>query len=226
MDDSSGKPAVTEWGSFATPVFASRYPQPERFNAELRRFILHQESQGDRYRNPDYIPSNQVRIFESSFDLFKDPHPAIQELKGFFLHGILHAVMQTNEYDRSDVERLRVFTDAWYHVTRFGGFISSHIHSNATWSAVYMVDPGRQPDDMPKGGVLNFKDPRVTANMYLDPGNQKWHEPYHLGSINYEMRPGDLLVFPSFIQHEVTPYFGQEPRITVAANCSFRWQEA
>jgi hypothetical protein len=36
------------------------------------------------------------------------------------------------------------------------------------------------------------------------------------------MQPGDLMVFPSFVQHEVTPYFGQAPRITVAANCSFR----
>ncbi len=39
------------------------------------------------------------------------------------------------------------------------------------------------------------------------------------------MRPGDLLVFPSYVQHEVTPYFGEQPRITVAANCSFRWKD-
>jgi uncharacterized protein (TIGR02466 family) len=225
MIEQAARPEVSRWGAFASPVFSSRYPQPERLNRELRTFILDQEAQGDRYRNPEYIPSNQVRIFESSFDLFKDPSRVIQELKGFFLHGILQAVMQTNGYAREELERLRVITDAWYHVTRFGGYISSHIHSNASWSAVYMVDPGRQPEDLPKGGVLNFKDPRVTANMYLDPGNQKWQKPFHLGSINYELRPGDLMVFPAFIQHEVTPYFGQEPRITVAANCSFRWQD-
>ena len=219
----SAKPEITAWGDFSTPVFSSRYPQPGLLNTELKKFILGQESEGEKYRNPEYIPSNQVRIFESSFDLFKDPNRAIQELKMFFLHGIVHAVTATNGYSIEECDRLKVITDAWYHVTRFGGYISSHTHPNASWSAVYMVDPGEQPADMPKGGMLNFKDPRTNANMYRDPGNDNWKKPHHVGSINYEMRPGDLLVFPAFVQHEVTPYFGKAPRITVAANCSFRW---
>ena len=225
MSQSPSKPEINSWGDFATPMFSSRYPQPELLNAELSKFILGQESEGEKYRNPEYIPSNQVGIFESSFDLFKDPNRAVQELKMFFLHGIVHAVAKTNEYTMEQCEKLKVITDAWYHVTRFGGYISSHLHPNASWSAVYMVDPGEPGPGLPGGGVLNFKDPRTTANMYMDPGNQNWKKPHHVGSINYVMRPGDLLVFPSFIQHEVTPYMGQKPRLTVAANCSFRWAE-
>jgi len=223
------RPEITSWGDFSNPIYSTRYPQPELFNSALKKFILGQESHGEKYRNPNYIPdhnrSNQSGVFESSFDLFKDPDAGIQELKKFFLYGVLHAVAETNGYSMQQCETLRVMTDAWYHVTRFGGYISSHTHPNATWSAIYMVDPGEQPADMPMGGMLNFKDPRVTANMYLDPGNQSWKKPYHLGSINYELRPGDLLVFPSYLQHEVKPYFGQRPRITVAANCSFKWQD-
>jgi uncharacterized protein (TIGR02466 family) len=225
MSSSTGKPEIASWGDFSTPVFSTRYPRPDGINAGLKKYILGQEAQGEKFRNPEYIPSNQVNIFESSFDLFKEPAPVIQELKMFFMHGIVHAVAQTNGYSLEACEKLRVITDAWYHVTHFGGYISSHTHPNASWSAVYMVDPGEQPENMPKGGLLNFKDPRFAANMYLDPGNQNWKKPYHFGSINFEMRPGDLLVFPAYIQHEVTPYYGQLPRITVAANCSFRWQD-
>ena len=103
------KPEISSWGDFATPIFSSRYPQPELLNTALKKFILDQEAQGERFRNPDYIPSNQVQIFESSFDLFKDPDRAIQELKMFFMHGILHAVAETNGYsvDRIDSSRLR-----------------------------------------------------------------------------------------------------------------------
>jgi uncharacterized protein (TIGR02466 family) len=229
MSNTGPKPAIENWGEFSTPIFSTSYPQAERFNAKLKTFILNQESQGNKYRNPEYIPSNQVEIFESSFDLFKDPDPAIQELKMFFLHAIVNAVAKTNAYSMEKCGKLQVITDAWYHVTHFGGYISSHIHSNASWSAVYMVDPGSSEPDMPsgghRGGVLNFKDPRVTANMYVDAGNQSWIRPHHIGSVNFEMQPGDLLVFPSFIQHEVTPYFGKIPRISVAANCSFSWTE-
>jgi uncharacterized protein (TIGR02466 family) len=221
MQNTAQQPDIKAWGDFATPLYSTQHPQAATLNAQLSSFILGQEAQGEKYRNPDYIPSNQVKIFESTFDLFKDPTPCIQELKQFFLFGILHAVAKTNDYSMEECNKLRVITDAWYHVTRFGGYISNHTHPNASWSAVYMVDPGEQPDDLPKGGVLSFKDPRPHANMYLDPGNERWIRQFHMGSLNYEMRPGDLLVFPSFIQHEVTPYLGQAPRLTIAANCSF-----
>lgn len=226
MPANTQKPEIKSWGDFSTPVFSASYPQPKALNEALKSHILEQEAQGEKYRNKEYIPSNQVRIFESTFDLFRDPHPAIQELKMFFLHGVLHAVASTNGYSPEDCSRLRVITDAWYHVTRFGGYISSHIHSNASWSAVYMVDPGETPTDLPLSGTLNFKDPRTTAHMYRDAGNSNWQRPHHVGSVNYPMKPGELLVFPSFIQHEVTPYLGKLPRITVAANYSFRWQES
>ena len=217
------KPVIRSWGEFSTPVFSSQYPHADALNAELKKFILGQEAQGEKYRNPEHIPSNQVRIFESSFDLFKDTNKAIQELKMFFLYGIVHAVREINGYSQEECGKLRVLTDAWYHVTHFGGYISSHTHPNASWSAVYMVDPGGPAEDLPKGGMLNVKDPRPNANMYLDPGNRNWKRPHHVGSVNFEMQPGELLVFPSFLQHEVTPYFGKQPRITVAANCSFHW---
>ena len=34
-------------------------------------------------------------------------------------------------------------------------------------------------------------------------------------------RPGQLVVFPSYLFHEVTPYYGSDTRITVASNCWF-----
>jgi hypothetical protein len=74
--------------------------------------------------------------------------------------------------------------------------------------------------------VLNFKDPRPHANMYLDPGNLSWSRPNHMGSVNFPMQPGDMMLFPSFLQHEVTPYLGQKPRLTVAFNCSFHRMDA
>ncbi|HET6566178.1 MAG TPA: putative 2OG-Fe(II) oxygenase, partial [Xanthomonadales bacterium] len=121
-----------------------------------------------------------------------------------------------------DLEQIRVFTDAWYHVTRYGGFISSHNHPNASWSAVYMVNPGSLAKDNSRTGVLSFKDPRPAANMYWDPGNDRWQRQFRISSVNHELNAGELLVFPSYLMHEVSPYFGELPRLTVAANCSFK----
>jgi uncharacterized protein (TIGR02466 family) len=220
------KPEIRSWGDFATPFFQSTYPAAERLNRELESVILQQEAEGDAKANRHanrYVTSNQVNIFESHFDLFKDPNaPAcILELKKFFLFGVFQAMAETSGYSKEDLEQIRVFTDAWYHVTRNGGYISSHNHPNASWSAVYMVNPGSASGDT-RNGVLSFKDPRPAANMYWDPGNDRWQRQFRISSVNYEMQAGDLLVFPSYLMHEVTPYFGELPRITVAANCSFK----
>ena len=218
------KPEVTSWGDFATPFYLSHYPAEKSLNKQLEELILLQETEGEKHANR-YVTSNQVKIFESHFDLFKDPSaaPCILELKRFFLFGVFHAMAETSGYTKEECEQIRVFTDAWYHVTRKGGYISSHNHPNASWSAVYMVSPGGGGEEgLPLGGVLSFKDPRPTANMYWDPGNDRWQRQFHIGSINQQMKPGDLLVFPSFVLHEVTPYFGTKPRITIAANCSFK----
>jgi uncharacterized protein (TIGR02466 family) len=216
------KPEIKSWGDFATPFFLSTHPQADKLNRELEAEILRQEAEGARHANR-HVTSNQVNIFESHFDLFKDPKapPCFLELKKFFLFGVFQAMAETSGYTKEELEQIRVFTDAWYHVTRNGGFISSHNHPNASWSAVYMVNPG-SPSDDPRNGVLSFKDPRPTANMYWDPGNDRWQRQFHIGSVNHPMKPGELMVFPSFVLHEVMPYSGDLPRITVAANCSFK----
>ncbi|MDZ4728946.1 MAG: putative 2OG-Fe(II) oxygenase [Xanthomonadales bacterium] len=221
------KPEVKSWGDFATPFYLSAYPAAEKLNQQLEALILQQEAEGPQNTNRHanrHVTSNQVNIFESHFDIFKDPAaPAcILELKKFFLFGIFHAMAETSGYSKEELEQIRVFTDAWYHVTHNGGFISSHNHPNASWSAVYMVNPGNSGENDPRNGVLSFKDPRPTANMYWDPGNDRWQRQFHIGSVNQPMQPGELLVFPSFVLHEVMPYFGDKPRITVAANCSFK----
>jgi Putative 2OG-Fe(II) oxygenase len=216
------QPEIETWGDFSSPFFLTRHPRPEVLNPVLSSLFLGLEAEGETHRNPYKTPSNQEEIFESSFELFKRPEPCIQQLKEFCMYGIWQAVARTNGYSEEECRKMHVFTDAWFHITLFGGYISNHTHPMAAWSAVYMVDPGEQPEDHPQGGVLSFKDPRPHANMYLDRGNNSWQRPYHVGSVNYAMKPGELMIFPSFLQHEVTPYFGRKPRITVAMNCSFR----
>jgi predicted 2-oxoglutarate/Fe(II)-dependent dioxygenase YbiX len=58
--------------------------------------------------------------------------------------------------------------------------------------------------------------------MYLDPGNAHWQSPYGMGDIAFNLRAGQLLLFPSYLMHEVAPYYGQRERITVAFNAWVR----
>lgn len=209
------------WVDFGTPFFSAKNPDAD-LNPALTEFFLELEQQGERYRNPDRTPSHQVEIFESAFDLFNWNQPSVQAMRQFCMANVWRAVQQCNGYSVEHCKGLQAVVDSWFHITRTGGYIATHTHPMASWSGVYMVDPGGEPEGDELGGVINFKDTRPQANMYIDPGNQRMQRPFSHGSINYPMKPGDLMLFPSWVQHEVTPYLGRKPRITVAFNCSFK----
>lgn len=207
---------------FATPFLTLKHPAHERLNPRLLAYFKTLEQQGER--NPNQTPSHQVAIFESDFDLFKRDHPAIKTLALFCEQAIWYCVRQMNGYSEQECRKMELTIDSWFHITETGGYISNHNHPNASWSAVYMVDPGDLDDDTPDSGQISFKDPRPHANMYLDEGNYKMRYPFSIGSVNFRMLAGDLMLFPSWLVHEVKPYTGKRPRVTVALNCAVEYR--
>jgi hypothetical protein len=129
--------------------------------------------------------------------------------------------MAASETPREEFARLRLNNHTWFHVTRRNGFFVSHNHALASWSAVYCVNDGADPSGADAGGVLRLFDPRTGADAFLDPANQRLRQPFGVGDLDLRLRAGELVVFPSYLFHEVTPYHGPGVRITVATNCWF-----
>jgi len=69
--------------------------------------------------------------------------------------------------------------------------------------------------------VLRFLDTRSGADAYLDLANKRLRPPYALRSREVRLEEGQVIVFPSFAFHEVSPFYGRDTRITVATNCWF-----
>lgn len=206
---------------YATPLVECQHPDPDGLNAELKRLFLARAAEGDKYRNR-LMTAGKNGLFESEFDLFKWPEACVQRLRQYCFEQLLGAVRQLNGYSEAQVRSLGIIDDTWFHLTRHGGYTTAHTHPMASWSGVYCVEPGEQPAEHPDSGVLRFFDPRVTANMYLDAGNANLVRPFGSHLVNIRFRPGMLVLFPSFMQHEVAPFMGQDVRITVAFNVQFR----
>ncbi len=99
-------------------------------------------------------------------------------------------------------------------------YVPSHNHV-AHIAAVYyiqtpgfdgrpLVDADSEMSDYwrPEEGVLILHDPRFNASMMG--GWQHFARVYP--------KPGLLVMFPAFLWHEVTPHFGDAPRLSIAAN--------
>ena len=54
--------------------------------------------------------------------------------------------------------------------------------------------------------------------MFLDEFARNLHRDISFNGVKYFLNDGDIVIFPSYLQHYVSPYYGKSNRITVAAN--------
>jgi uncharacterized protein (TIGR02466 family) len=205
---------------FAVPFTFSRYPAPDALNAALKRLIFAQESSGTA-ANPRPLTQRNAAMFESHFNFFRSSEPAVQELKSFCWTQLVSMVGYLNAYDQPTLQRLQIFNDCWFHVTRRGGFFGLHNHPNASWSGVYCVDPGRHDPDKKDSGLLSFVNPMITSAMHMDAGIARMPLPYGYQVASVSLEAGQLVMFPSWVLHDVKPFEGEGERITIAFNCWF-----
>lgn len=206
---------------YAVPLMNCVLPGQALLNADLKRLFLDLEAEGDKHRDHE-LRDTQVGIFESNFYLHKRPEPCVAILFGHIKQAIFSLIQGINAYDDAQMSNIHLDMHSWFHITRAGGFQSSHRHPNASWSAIYCVDPGDSND--PQSGIVRFHDPKSDSMMYMDPANANLQMPYRLGAFQLTHKAGQMVVFPSYLAHEVFPYTGQRPRIVVALNAWAQWR--
>lgn len=214
-------PPLTIGGYFSVPIAEREMPNADRLNAALKsKFLEWERNEGTRTSVPTQVVKEGV--YESDFSLFHRKDPDVQRLAEFCLSSVGELTMRLNRYSSEEMRSLRIYHHSWYHITRTGGYTGPHNHPMASWSGVYCVDPGESHPERPESGVLRLLDNRTTANMYIDAGNAYMASPYTFGNLPFSFRPAQLVLFPSYVFHEVAPFWGDNERITVAFNCWIR----
>jgi uncharacterized protein (TIGR02466 family) len=204
---------------FAVPFGEMRLVACERLNKELESLFLQREN--DDYKNPTPSHIAQEETFESRFNLFRWPEACVQELRSFMLNAIAQMVIETTSLKPQDIAKLSFQNHTWFHISRNAGSFVAHNHPLASWSGVYCVRAGESVAQHSDSGVLRFLDVRQGANAYLDPANVTLRRTYAMAPVEFKLEAGQLVIFPSYVFHEVAPFYGSDTRITVATNCWF-----
>jgi len=205
--------------AFAVPFGDARLAGCERLNRQLEALFLARETDENRNPTPSHTP--QAETFESRFNLFRWPDACVQELRAFVLNSVAQTVIQASNVQPEELAKLTMHNHTWYHVSRYAGSFVAHNHPLASWSAVYCVRAGESVPDRPDSGILRFLDTRSGADSYLDAANRRLRTPFALKPRETRLEEGQVVVFPSYVFHEVTPFYGRDTRITVATNCWF-----
>lgn len=208
---------INAW--FATPVAQVRFEDNDKLNAELKELFLRKErDDADKVVNPNRFTTQFGALFESRFDLFTWPDEPVQKLAAL-MHGTLRDFVQhVNQYSTDQMQKLLFQYHAWFHITRKGGFQTLHDHPNASWSAIYYIQAGDKVPDRPDSGVVRFHDKRGFSPMYMDAGNDNIEGRFSWEAMPLQPETGMMLIFPSWLAHEILPYHGASERIMVALN--------
>ena len=124
-----------------------------------------------------------------------------------------------------DSERLEPIIDnMWANVSQFGAHNRNHTHPGSLYSLVYYL---QSPDDC---GQIWFTDPRPQAIAVQHPMTKERRPRELLNEVYYAPVPGRVVMFPSWLTHEVEPNLSELKgnkglRISVSANITFRFKE-
>ncbi|MGE0828498.1 MAG: TIGR02466 family protein [Hyphomonadaceae bacterium] len=102
----------------------------------------------------------------------------------------------------------------WVNVLAPGGGHSGHIHPHSALSGTYYVE-------VPKGAsALKLEDPRLPQMMAAPPRAEDAPEEAR-AFVYVAPEAGDVLMWESFVRHEVPPNAALKPRISISFN--YRW---
>lgn len=99
----------------------------------------------------------------------------------------------------------------WGVILRQGNWQGHHVHAGANISGVYYV--AAPPATLEEGrdeGKISFFDPRPRANMVQLLTQKTRHAEAPV--------PGEIVIFPSWLEHSVPPFMGAGERICIAFN--------
>lgn len=214
--------AVNVSSAFAVPFGDLQHPHAQVLNPRLLARIFALEALGAGFRNPDPVVHQPEGLFESEFEFFAQPDEAVQELRAWVWTALAEFIREVNPAVVEGMRGLRIASQTWFHVTRDGGYFGYHNHPMASWSGVYCVADGDPSPGRSNNGCLVFPHPLTAANAFIDPTNSTLRWPFTQGNFVIPLKPGQLVLFPSWLGHYVTPFHGSAQRVTVAFNAWFQ----
>ena len=110
-----------------------------------------------------------------------------------------------------DLPRKPRLDSLWVNLLRGGGAHSAHIHPHSIISGTLYAE-------VPKGsGAIRFEDPRLPM-MMAAPTRRTDAPEELLPFVTVEPRPGLLLLWESWLRHEVLPGAGRGERLSISFN--------
>jgi len=149
--------------------------------------------------------------FQTKEDLFQRDNPGIAALKPYIFSAVQEYAGLTirQELTRAP-QKLDFVLWGWAVSYKAGHTQGLHVHPNANVSGVYYVAAPPSTLEPGEAGKISFYDPRPRATMAQLPFQATRHRVAPV--------PGDMYLFPSWLEHSVSAFQGEGTRLCIAFN--------
>lgn len=194
---------------FPTTIYSqSLFKDPKKWNQNFQDEIFKIQKideEGQKWSDKNYLGGytsygsmHQLHLFSSTFaELEKKIRP----------HIFRYA--KTLELD-IPLHQLKV-SSLWINIMPLGTTHSGHIHPLSVISGTYYVQCPRQ------SSAIKFEDPRLSMMMASPPRRQKCQKE-NLRFYQHNPEAGQIVLFESWLRHEVPPNQSKTPRISISFN--------
>lgn len=195
---------------YPTSVLHRTLPGMDDTNRQLAALVRGMEASA-----PNFVAGTTTEGgFQTAPELLKRDDPALQVLKQHIRAAVqAYAQLLVGQECSVTPPKLDFALWGWAVILRAGNAQGIHVHPYANISGVYYVEaPPAALAGGGEAGKICFHDPRPRANM-----NQL---PRQITRQSVAPVPGDLILFPSWLEHSVPAFQGPGERICIAFNAA------
>lgn len=192
--------------AFVTPLLIRNIPGFEQVNRGLVDQVL-----AAREEDGGVSVSNRGG-WHSSPTLWEWDTPEVARFRAWVHDCMLRmAALPTQERNLREVD-LEYVAGAWANVNGHGNYNDAHVHPDSDWSCVYYAATGEPEPGWERNGKLELRDPRNVAQT------STLARYGFARSLLIDPEPGKMVMFPSWMEHSVHPFYGSGHRISIAVN--------
>jgi uncharacterized protein (TIGR02466 family) len=149
--------------------------------------------------------------YQTKEDLFQRDDPGIAALKPHIFSAVQdYAGLLIRQELTRPPAKVDFILWGWAVSYKAGHTQGLHVHPGANVSGVYYVAAPPEALEPGEAGKISFYDPRPRATMAQLPFQATRHR--------VAPKPGDMYLFPSWLEHSVSAFRGEGTRLCIAFN--------
>jgi len=165
-------------------------------------------------------PTADRLCYHSRDDLLEWSEEPVQQLCESILRGIWSTVAAVTTLSPEQLQTLSMHTHARFTIVQPDGCVPATSHSLTAWAGIYCLQAPAPTAHRGDSGVVRFYESRL-GTMFADATTSGMRLPFTTGHYSWRAVPGQLIVFPGSLTHEIPLIRSAEPFIFITVRTRF-----